>query len=356
MLSRRNRDSVSGGTPVTSLVMGLNIGVHLVLAGMLLAQPERIDRILYVFRTFALVPERFWGEAALWQPLTSMFLHGILIGLPVGPDGYLSEVPSSARMLLHLISLGSLHVAVNMIALWSLGRPIEQTLGSRRFATLYFVSGLGGGLLTLLLDMSGPRAAIPSVGASGAVVGILGALAIFFPHSRLLVFFIPMQARTAALGLGAVSLFLLISDSGGFISHTGHLGGLIGGLLYSRFALHLQVAQEQLAGLPGGLRRTFLRAPKARPAAGNAATSRPLAAAAVSGASGVSAGSGAPGVPVRTLVPGESLHQSVVYDPKTGRFFLTVDGVGQAEAGQAEAARPAPPGELPAHDVERTDW
>ncbi len=253
----RDQQSPRDGAPVTAILVALNVSVQLFLAGLLIESPAHPERVFHLLLEFGLVPERFWS-GAVWQPLTSMFLHGVLAGLDLNVDGTLrGAVPSHGSVAATVFSWGSLHVLANMVAVWSLGRAMEQTLGSWRFAGLYFVSGLGGALFTLALDSSGPQSGVPTVGASGGVVGVLGALAVFYPHSRLLVFFIPMQARTAALGLGAVSLFFLLGSDGGFVSHTGHLGGLVLGLVYSRFALQLQVSREQLVRTPSGSRSTL---------------------------------------------------------------------------------------------------
>jgi len=128
-----------------------------------------------------------------------------------------------------------------MLGVWSLGRPLEAILGQGRFLILYLVSALGGSLLALLLD---PDLARPAIGASGALLGLLGALGVFFPNSRLLIFFIPMKARTALLGIALGSAFLHLTDSLNFISHLGHLGGLLSGYAFvrllsaRRFRLH----------------------------------------------------------------------------------------------------------------------
>ena len=76
---------------------------------------------------------------------------------------------------------------------------------SGRFLWLYFISGLMGSLLVVTMQSD---LAHPTIGASGAVIGLLAALAVYYHHSKLLVLFFPMKARTAAIGLGALSFFL----------------------------------------------------------------------------------------------------------------------------------------------------
>ena len=154
---------------------------------------------------FGLVPAAFW-QGAIWQPVTSMFLH----------------------------APGLLHILGNMLGLWSLGSMLERGIGSSRYLWLYMISGLTGALLVVLADPGSMRA---TIGASGAVLGLLGAVAVLNPEARMLFFIFPMRARTAALIIGVASV--LFQSTGGLdiISHLGHLGGLIGGYLYTRFAL-----------------------------------------------------------------------------------------------------------------------
>ncbi len=186
--------------------MGVNVAIHIVLvilSGSLLAfqQGSLADR---VFHSYGLVPVDFWS-GAVWQPFTSMFLHGNII-----------------------------HIVFNMLALWSLGAPIEHKVGSSKFSVLYFVSGLMGALFVIVFqrDLSHP-----TIGASGAVVGLLGALAVFFPRAQLLLFFFPVKARTAAIIFGVGSLLLALTGQAAGLSHLGHLGGLIGGVLFTWWAL-----------------------------------------------------------------------------------------------------------------------
>ena len=257
MTGRDGQQADDGRAPVTGILVSANVVVQLILAALLIESPENIGRVFEILQTFGLVPERFWS-GAFWQPLTSMFVHTVVLGLDLNADGtFRGAVPSQLQMAASVFSWGSIHVGANMVAVWSLGRAMEQTLGSFRFGGLYFISGLGGAFLTLALDSGGPFAGKITVGASGGVVGILGALAVFYPHSRLLVFFVPMEARTAALGLGAISLFFLVGAERGFLSHTGHLGGLVAGLVYARLVLQRQVTREQLGSLPFGMERLW---------------------------------------------------------------------------------------------------
>lgn len=187
---------------VTRTLLIVNIGAYLLINVFffMMTGPQGLES---TFRTFGLSPSSF----AFWQPFTSMFLHG-----------------------------NFLHLLVNMVALWSIGMPIEREIGSSKFIKLFFISGLGGALAVMLLQSS----VSVTVGASGAILGLLGAMAVFFPNALLIVFIFPMRARTAAILFGGISFLFALFDSGSGISHAGHLGGLVAGLLYSRYAIQKQ--------------------------------------------------------------------------------------------------------------------
>ena len=123
-----------------------------------------------------------------WRLVTSMFLHASIA-----------------------------HIALNMLALWFIGRAVEEYLGSLRFALLYFVSGLAGSAGALVAD---PRGV--TVGASGAIFGILGAMMILEWQ---------VTGRLAGQAAGLIAINLVISFAIPGISWGGHVGGLIGGIL-----------------------------------------------------------------------------------------------------------------------------
>lgn len=116
---------------------------------------------------------------------------------------------------------GLLHLGMNMWALWVLGRPLEATLGRARFLLIYAVSLLGGAAGVVIVDrLGGPSL---TVGASGAIFGLLGALVVL-QRSRGIGF--------AQSGLaGVIGLNLLITFAIPGISIGGHLGGLVAGSL-----------------------------------------------------------------------------------------------------------------------------
>lgn len=143
----------------------------------------------------------------VWQLVSYMFLHGSLM-----------------------------HIVVNMLGVFFLGRELEAQLGPRRFLYLYLGCGALGGVGWLLLS-GGSNATC--VGASGALFGIIGAFAALFPHQQitiLLFFVLPVtaSARTLALIFGVASLVMLRVGGGG-VAHAAHLAGGLAGYAYGRY-------------------------------------------------------------------------------------------------------------------------
>ena len=135
-------------------------------------------------------------------------------------------------MFLHV---NFIHIAVNMLILWSFGNQIEKIIGTKKFINLYFISGIISGIFWMFLG------AIPAVGASGALSGIFAAFIFIAPETKVLMFFIiPMKLKYAVYGFGILSLIFgilsLINTSLGFgLGHFAHLGGMVGGLLITYY-------------------------------------------------------------------------------------------------------------------------
>ncbi len=123
------------------------------------------------------------------------------------------------------------HLLFNMIGLFFFGPRLEALLGSRDFLRLYFLSGLGGAVLSFLFAFGASV-----VGASGAVFGILLAFAMFFPRERIYIWgVLPVEARFLAIFLAVTSLFSGITGAGAGTAHFAHLGGFAGGWLFLRW-------------------------------------------------------------------------------------------------------------------------
>lgn len=115
------------------------------------------------------------------------------------------------------------HIVFNMIVLYFFGPRVEERLGGPRFIGLYMVSGIAGGLLSFIT----PTVAI--IGASGAIMGVLIAFAMYWPHERVYIWgVLPVQMWMMVTGYVLFDLF----GFGANVAHFAHLGGLAGGFLY----------------------------------------------------------------------------------------------------------------------------
>lgn len=164
------------------------------------------------------------------------------------------------QLVTHMFLHGSLtHLFMNMFALWMFGRTLEYTLGSKRFLTYYMVTGIGAGLLQMAVgwieiarlqaiaqEMGGltpymqsvimQRANVLTIGASGAVFGVLLAFGMMYPNSIIMLLIppIPIKAKYFVIGYGVIELLLGVVGSRSGIAHFAHVGGMIFGffLLY----------------------------------------------------------------------------------------------------------------------------
>jgi membrane associated rhomboid family serine protease len=160
------------------------------------------------FAPFQLVPALVVKYPAVWQPFTYMFLHD--------PNGFM-------------------HILLNMLSLWMFGSTLEQTWGTKRFLTYYFVCGVGAGICVVIAGLVFGPANVPVIGASGAILGLLMAFGILFPDVELLFFFLfPIKAKYYVMIIGAM-VFMSSFIPGSGVSNIAHLGGMLVGYLYLRF-------------------------------------------------------------------------------------------------------------------------
>jgi|HubBroStandDraft_4_1064222.scaffolds.fasta_scaffold226431_2 membrane associated rhomboid family serine protease len=124
------------------------------------------------------------------------------------------------------------HVFFNMFALYMFGGTLERYWGSRRMVVFYLVCAISAGLTQLAVQQLMGGAAEPTIGASGAVFGILLAFAWYFPRQRVAVYFIvPMPSWLFVTIYGLVELFFGVTGSQQGVAHFAHLGGMLGGAL-----------------------------------------------------------------------------------------------------------------------------
>ncbi|GAB4271632.1 MAG: rhomboid family intramembrane serine protease [Candidatus Rifleibacteriota bacterium] len=209
---------------ITWLLLGLNILVFIVQLGL----PRYLLETFY--HLYGIVPARImhpdWASAvgfpagAIITLLTSMFIHG-----------------------------GWLHIIGNSWMLWLFGDDVEDRIGHGNFLLLYFLSGIVAGITQIALH---PDSTIPTIGASGAIAGVMGAYFLLFPRASLYVlvpifFFIDIWKIPAALFLpiwfigelfsGTVAL---ITPGFSNIAFWAHIGGFIAGASILRSILQLE--------------------------------------------------------------------------------------------------------------------
>jgi membrane associated rhomboid family serine protease len=133
-------------------------------------------------------------------------------------------------MFLHF---GTMHVLFNMLGLWFFGVPIEQTWGTRRFVRFYLYCGLAAGICVLIVNVLTSDWATPTLGASGAIFGVLVAFGVLFPDTIILMFFLfPMKAKYAVMIYVAIELLVTLQSIHTGVSTVAHLGGAAFGYLF----------------------------------------------------------------------------------------------------------------------------
>ncbi|MFL6500987.1 MAG: rhomboid family intramembrane serine protease [Candidatus Udaeobacter sp.] len=127
-----------------------------------------------------------------------------------------------------------LHLAINMYALWMFGSDVERAFGPRHYLTLYFASLLCSSVSQLLVvSMMTSEGVYPTVGASGAIFGILLAFGMLFPRRTIVLLIppIPMPAIVFVILYALLELFSGIFGTNQGVAHFAHLGGMIGAYL-----------------------------------------------------------------------------------------------------------------------------
>lgn len=183
--------------------------------------PVNASNVLFTYG-----PLYFWagGNFHIWQPLTYMFMHA-----------------------------GFAHLFSNMFALWMFGRSLEYEMGSRRFLIYYMACGIGAALIQLGVNWieyaaaAGDPSVAPSlvyryanastIGASGAVFGLLLAFGVMHPNNVIMLLFPPiaLKAKWFVIAYGVLELLAGIGPGSSGVAHFAHLGGMLFGWLLLRY-------------------------------------------------------------------------------------------------------------------------
>ncbi len=194
--STPHRIAWSRFTPGVTLILILNVAVHLAFFGIRLADRESFEPL---FLGAALIPDRLvTGE--VWRIVTMMFVHD----------------PGSV-----------FHLLMNMLLLYSLGPWVERAMTLRPFLALYLVAGVSGSLLYSAWAFVFSDPASPAIGASGAVLGVMAAFSLLFPDAQLRLWFLaPLRGRSLIVVALAIDVIAWLSDP--HIAIAAHAGGILG--------------------------------------------------------------------------------------------------------------------------------
>jgi membrane associated rhomboid family serine protease len=176
--------------PVTRTLLIANVGIYLL--QQLFPEPMLIYFALWPFGS---------GMFEAWQLISYGFLHG-----------------------------SPTHILMNMFPLWMFGGSIERLFGARPFAIYYLTCVVGAAIAQLIIvNFSGDI--YPTLGASGAVFGLLLAFGMMYPHQRIMLIIppIPMKAWVFVTAYGAIELFLGVTGIQPGVAHFAHLGGMAAG-------------------------------------------------------------------------------------------------------------------------------
>ena len=208
MIPLRSTERVYSTAVVTMSLIAVNVAIFLYQATL---NPLALNQFV---EQWGIIPDS--RPFHLTSLLTSMFLHG-----------------------------GWLHLAGNMLFLWVFGRNIEELIGGGRFLVFYLLCGLAAAVTHVMLN---PYSRVPTIGASGAIAGVMGAYLIKFPRARIVtlvpifVFITTMEIPAAILlvywfgiqffsGIGSLAT---ADYTGGGVAWFAHVGGFLTGLLLIR--------------------------------------------------------------------------------------------------------------------------
>ena len=168
--------------------------------------PARLFGWYAPYTWFGLQPYAVVHRLYLWQLVTYLFLHG-----------------------------GFFHILFNMFALWMFGPDLEQLWGGSEFLKFYFLAGIGAGLFDVVLTSLFGSPFSLTIGASGAIYGLLLAFGLTFPDRPIFIWFIiPIKAKWFVLIIGLIEFYSELSGPGSGVAHLAHLGGMLVAFLYLR--------------------------------------------------------------------------------------------------------------------------
>jgi len=188
--------------PVIKYLIIINVIVFIIeLMGKQIAIGYNITVYDVLIRYFSLMPLGYGFQ--IWQLITYQFIHG-----------------------------GFWHIAINMFVLWMFGIEVENLWGTKKFIIFYLMCGVVAGIAQLFLPPLIGEPLAPTIGASGAIFGVLIAFGMLFPDRYIyLYFFIPVKAKYL-IAFFVLLEFFSIDSPGSNVAHLAHLGGALAGFVY----------------------------------------------------------------------------------------------------------------------------
>jgi len=182
---------------------------------------------LNITRIFGLTPLLVVAKLSLWQLVTYIFLHG-----------------------------GLFHLLFNMLALFMFGCELERIWGARRFTKYFFITGVGAGICSVVVAPTSPAV---TIGASGAIYGILLAYGMIFPNRQVYLYFLfPIRVKYFVVIIGAIAFYSSITGAGDGVAHIAHLGGMLFGFfLLKRGRLKSDIENRYLRWKLDRMKRKF---------------------------------------------------------------------------------------------------
>ncbi len=193
-------------TPVVKWLLIINFVVFFVAAVFFrrnIQMPNLPHPLNFLEKWFSVFPHSIGAVLQVWRLITYQFLHADVM-----------------------------HILFNMLGLFFLGPTLERHWGGRKFLKFYLGCGVAGGLFYTLLVALKFLWTGPMIGASGAILGMLAACAILFPHFVVFIFLFPVPIRVAAIGLTIMYFFFVITRGPNAGGHAAHLAGMAAGAAY----------------------------------------------------------------------------------------------------------------------------
>ncbi|OIO81635.1 hypothetical protein AUJ84_00630 [Candidatus Pacearchaeota archaeon CG1_02_32_132] len=215
--NRRAKEGFFARQSLTNILIYVNV-IFFILVSLFIASKGIESGVADVFKYIALTPSLF-VQGYVWTLITSMFMHG-----------------------------GFTHLFVNMVSMFFIGNLVEKIIGRKRFLWFYMIAGIVAGLsfvgfAYLGLYVKGGEALFgginaAAVGASGALFGLGGLLAVLLPRLKVLVFFVIPMPLWAAMIFMMFGLWAISAVGGWPIGNTAHFGGLVVGVIYGFYLRH----------------------------------------------------------------------------------------------------------------------